>query len=116
MGLLKYVEEESREKNAIYEMRTNSLKEFEDKAFERFELESQAKKEMERKALKLIDEKVALLRHEITTEAKSRYDAIEHLKKCLEVRLKQASRTISLQFSKESKQREWNEMRLIARC
>lgn len=33
MGLLKYVEEESREKNTIYEMRSNSLKEFEEKVF-----------------------------------------------------------------------------------
>lgn len=83
--LLKYVEDESREKEAVYEIRTAALKEFEAKVFERFELESHAKKELERKASKLLDERVAQLRHEITLEAKSRYEAIEHLKQCLEV-------------------------------
>ncbi len=85
MVLVKYVEEENQQKDAIYEIRTNSLKEFEEKVFERFELESQAKRDLERRALKLLDEKVALLRNEVTTEAKHRYEAIEHLKKCLEV-------------------------------
>jgi len=80
------IEEHKQDKEQLAEMKALEIKTLEQKVFERFDQEAAARKELEKRVLALADLKVNGLRADIARESKLRYESIEHLENCLEVR------------------------------
>lgn len=101
----KTLEDDSQKREAAHNEFMDFMKKMEEKIFEKFDIELHSKKEIEIKVAQYLEEKFNVIKNELQSQSKERYDAIENLENYFEKELPK----IQEGFKMEQGEREEND-------